>query len=168
MGVVVNPYEPAGPRLGPPSGGALVGLFVLWVLAGAAGLLTLLGLLTIGIFVLPFAAILLGTALWLTLRGPGRLPTMAGSGVSLGLAVAWLGVVSGLASPETASGWCAQTPDGAQECQAVGPEGPFDPNAFDWAAAAPLLVMGSTLACVAVAAFLVLARSVNPPAVRMG
>ena len=32
---------------------ALVGLFVLWVLAGAAGLLTLLGLLTIGIFVLP-------------------------------------------------------------------------------------------------------------------
>lgn len=54
------------------------GMFVLWALTGIAGTVTVLGLLTIGVFVLPFTVLLLAAAMLLTFRRPHREFTMVG------------------------------------------------------------------------------------------
>jgi hypothetical protein len=64
-------------------------IFAGWALAGASGVLGVLSILTIGIFVLPLAALLAGLLAW-RLRGPQAGPgLLTGAGV-LPLVIAYL------------------------------------------------------------------------------
>lgn len=84
---------------------AETGLFLLWAIAGTAGLLVLLGAFTIGLFVLPLAWLLFGAAAFRTFRRPHREFTLAG--LLLGPAV-WSSYIG--------AGWAARdySADGTQ------------------------------------------------------
>ena len=156
MAAVTNPYDRPRVRLGPPSLGTLAGLFGLWTLVGVLGSVSILGMLTIGAFVLPFAMLSGALALWLTMRGRDRWPSIAGLGLALGLAITWLGVVQGGSAPSSASGSCTSTPDGGMTCESGGV--PYDPNAFDLGTAAPWFTAGLVVAVAALVAFVLLSR----------
>jgi hypothetical protein len=55
VSTAANPYGPPRAVLHQPSVPLLLGLFALCSLAGVAALVSLLGLMTIGVFVAPFA-----------------------------------------------------------------------------------------------------------------
>lgn len=156
MAAVTNPYDRPRVRLGPPSLGTLAGLFGLWTLVGVLGSVSILGMLTIGAFVLPFALLIGALALWLTMRGRDRWPSIAGLGLALGLAITWLGVVQGGSAPSSASGSCTSTPDGGMTCESGGV--PYDPNAFAWGSAWPWFTVGLIVAAASLAAFVLLSR----------
>lgn len=62
-------------------------LFGLWILVATAGLLSLFGMLTIGIFVAPIALLLFVIATILTVRRPGRVHATIGAAVPIPWAV---------------------------------------------------------------------------------
>lgn len=163
---------PAGSQIMPPPAtqppltpAGHAGLFALWVLVGLAGALTLLGMFSIGMFVLPVAAALLACAVWLTLRGADRWPAMAGLGVAAAAALAWLGVV--LAQADPASGSCSGSPGGPVVCT-DGAGQPWDPGSFAWAVGLPWFIAAALVLAGTLAGYLVARRVVTGRLRRQG
>lgn len=111
----------------------LLGMTALWTLTGMLGVVTVLGMFSIGIFVLPLAFASFGVALWLTIKQPSRWPSTFGLGLAAALGLAWFGVVMARSSPSEMS--CSGSSDGPTICTSDGV--PMDPNPFDLVAAAP-------------------------------
>ena len=132
-------------------------MFGLWALTGLAGVVSVLGILTIGVFVAPVALGLLAMSLVLTLRRPDRWPSVAGVGVALALGIGWLGVVVGRADPSTGS--CSATPEGAVTCVSGGRV--VVPGGFATAVAAPWFAAAAVVLVVTVAAYLVASTRVR-------
>lgn len=124
-------------------------LFGLWALTGMALVITVLGILSIGIFVAPFAMALLVLSIILTVRTPGSGPAVAGLGLALAIGFVWFGVSLGSGSPS--SGSCSSSPSGVETCTSGGQ--PYDPNAVDWSAAAPWFGAAVVVAVSTVAAY---------------
>lgn len=106
---------------------AETGIFLLWGFACTVGLLAVLAILSIGVFVLPFAWLSLGVTLWLTFRRSGRAFTMVGALLGPAFWLSFMGAT-----------WAARSysPDGSRSS--------LDPARF-----APYL--GVTVCCVAAA-----------------
>ncbi len=117
-------------------------LFALWALTGLALVVTVLGILSIGIFVAPFAIALLVWAIVLTTRRPDNWPAVAGLGLALAVGFVWFGVFMGTGSPS--SGSCSSSPSGVETCTSGGQ--PYDPGAFRTREAAPWLAAGGSIA----------------------
>lgn len=140
--------------------GSAVGLFALWLLAGLTTALSFFGMLSIGIFVLPFAAALVILAVWMTTRGPGRWPSVAGMGAAFGLALVWFGVVLGRSSLSAVT--CRGSSDGPTVCTTADGR-PWDPDAFQWPSAAPWLALGVAVFVGSLTAFVIVRRVTAPP-----
>lgn len=125
---------------------------MLWTVAGLLWLVTVAGLLTIGIFVAPLAAIVLVLAVVLTVRRPGSWPAVAGLGLALAVGLVGLGLFLGSASPSQGS--CSATPDGVETCTSGGLA--HDPDAFVWSTGAPWFVAATVVAALTVAGYVVL------------
>lgn len=146
------------------SGAGGAGLLALWTLAGLVSAVAALGILTVGVFVLPVGALLVVLAVRVTRREPGRWPAAAGLGIAAAVAVVWLGIVAGEASPS--SGSCSSAPGGPVVC-VDGQGRRFDPEAFAWGAAVPWFAGAALVAVASVATYLLaraaLSRQVTPP-----
>ena len=129
------------------------GLLALWFLAGAAAVFSLLALLSIGIFVAPFAVGLLALALVLTTRRPHEWPAVAGLGFAAAAGLVWLGLTLGTGSPADLS--CSSGPEG-EVCRSGGRL--VDPDAFRWTDAGPWVVAGAAVAVLTCAAYVVANR----------
>jgi hypothetical protein len=112
---------------------APTGLFALWTLTGLAGVLTVMGMFSIGIFVLPFAIALLVLSVVLTSRAPQSWPAVAGLGLALAVGLIWLGWVLATSGPSELS--CSASSDGPTTCTSNGV--PIDPTAIEWVRAVP-------------------------------
>ena len=126
-----------------------VPLLALWALTGSAGVVSVLGMFSIGMFVAPLALALLAVAVVLTARRPGSWPSMAGLGLALAAGLAWLGVVLARADPSTGS--CSATPDGVVTCVSEGR--PVAPDAFVTAAAVPWFAAAGVVAALTFAGY---------------
>ena len=159
--------RPGGADAAPERPGAASGLFALWVLTGLTGALSFLGMLTIGIFVAPFALALFVTATILTARRADRWPALAGLGIAAAIALAWLGNVLGHSLPSSGSGTCTAVPGGAppgtpSTCVSFDENSrPFGPQAFQWGAAWPWFLAAAVLAVLTVAGCLLARRRVG-------
>lgn len=139
-------------------------LFGLWALTGMALVVTVLGILTIGIFVAPFAMALLVLSVILTVRTPDTWPAVAGLGLALAIGFVWLGVSLGTGSPS--SGSCSSSPSGVETCTSGGQ--PYDPNAIDWSAAAPWFGAAVVVAMSTVAGYWFVASRTRSSAAKLG
>lgn len=117
-------------------------LFGLWTLAGMASVVTVLGILSIGIFVAPVAIALVVLAVVLTSRQPGSWPTVAGLGVAIAVGFVWFGLSLGSGSP--AEGSCSSSASGEMTCTSGGQ--PYDPDAFRSEVAIPWFAAGGSVA----------------------
>lgn len=152
-----------------------LGVYLLWALTGVLGILTLASLLSIGIFVLPFAvAALVGAAL-LTVAPRVRPHCLAGVLVGPAVALAWLGSWMTYASDD-AGDHCYREGAGVT-CQSSGevnasgvatdttPHHPGElATGFQWPHAWPFLATGAFLLLVSIAVFVVAGRCVARPA----
>ena len=139
-----------GPLRAPES----AALLVLWTVTGLLGLVTVGGLLTIGLFVAPLAAALLVLAIVLTVRRPGSWPAVAGLGFALAAGLVALGIVLGSTSPSQGS--CSATPDGVETCTSGGRS--HDPDVFGWSAGTPWFAAAAVVAALTVVAYVALRR----------
>ena len=69
------------------------GVYLLWVLSGVLGVASLLGVLTIGVFILPFAVMALALAARRTAVPQARPHCVAGIMAGPAIAVGWLGAL---------------------------------------------------------------------------
>lgn len=127
-----------------------VPMLLLWALTGTACVVSVLGILTIGVFVAPVALALLALSVVLTMRRPDRWPSVAGVGVALAFAIGWIGLVLSRADPSTGS--CSATPDGAVTCVSEGRV--LVPGGFATAVAAPWFAAAAVVLVATVAAYL--------------
>ncbi|WP_147061633.1 hypothetical protein [Knoellia locipacati] len=132
---------------------------VLWTVTGLLWVVTVAGLLTIGIFVAPLAAALLVLAIVLTVRRPGSWPAVAGLGLALAAGLVVLGLFLGSASPSQGS--CSATPDGVETCTSGGLA--YDPDAFAWRTGAPWFAAAAVVAVLTVVGYVVLRRVTARP-----
>ena len=132
-------------------------LLALWTLTGLAGVVTVLGMLSIGIVVAPMAVALLVLSVVLTARRPGSWPSVAGLGFALAFGLAWFGVFLGRADPSEGS--CSATADGVVTCLSDGRV--VVPGSFESAAAAPWFVAAVILALLTLAAYVVASSRVR-------
>ncbi|MDT0213738.1 hypothetical protein Q9R29_07540 [Rothia sp. ARF10] len=142
------------PHRGTSPAAESLALLALWAAGGVAAVVSVAGLLSIGLFVAPLAALLLVTAVVLTARRPGSWPAVAGLGFALSAALGALGATLGSAAPS--SGSCSATSDGVVTCTSGGAA--LDPDAFAWARAAPCFVAAVVVAVLTAAGYLVLRR----------
>lgn len=124
-------------------------MLALWVLTGSAWVVSVLGMLSIGILVAPPALALLALSVVLTVRRPGTWPSVAGVGVALTLGLGWMGLVLGRADPATGS--CSATADGVVTCVGDGPAAA--PGGFAGVVAAPWFVAAALVMALTVAAY---------------
>ncbi|EAP97737.1 hypothetical protein JNB_19743 [Janibacter sp. HTCC2649] len=136
---------------------APTGLFVLWMLTGLAGVLALMGMLTIGIFVLPIAIALLVLSIILTERRPNGWPAVAGLGLSLAAGLIWLGWVLATAGPNDIS--CSGGSDVPTTCTSNGV--PIDENAIAWAKAIPWFAAAAAVVLLSCLGYVALRKRVN-------
>ncbi|MFC7491788.1 MULTISPECIES: hypothetical protein [unclassified Knoellia] len=116
-------------------------LFALWALTGLVGVLTLLGMFSIGIFVLPVAVALLVVSIVRTAHAPDGWPAIAGLGLALAVGIAWLGWVLATSGPSAMS--CSGGADLPTTCTSGGRV--IDPDAVEWATAAPWFAAASVV-----------------------
>ena len=138
------------PLTGPES----AALLVLWAVTGLLGVVTVAGMLTIGLFVAPFAAALLVLAIVLTVRRPGSWPAVAGLGLAMAACFVGLGLFLGSAGPSQGS--CAATPDGVETCTSGGLA--YDPDAFRWSTAVPWFAAAALVTALTLVAYVALRR----------
>lgn len=140
---------------GAGSGPAPLAVLGLWALAGLAGAVTVLGLLSFGILVAPLALGLLALAIVLTVRRPHLWPCVVGLAAGPVAVLAWLGVVLGRSDPS--SGSCSATADGVVTCTSDGRT--IVPGGFEAALALPWFVAAAVVLAVAVVGWVVGTRS---------
>lgn len=124
-------------------------MFGLWVLAGLACVVSVVGMFSIGILVAPLALGLVAVAVVVTVRRPGSWPAVAGLGLALAAGIAWLGVVLARSGPATGS--CSATADGVVTCLSEGR--PVAPDAFATAMALPWFVAAALVAALTLAGY---------------
>ncbi|MFC7486866.1 hypothetical protein ACOCJ7_11555 [Knoellia sp. CPCC 206453] len=136
---------------------APMGLFALWTLTGLAGVLTVMGMFSIGIYVLPVAIALLVLSVVLTTRAPDSWPAVAGLGLALAVGLIWLGWVLATSGPSELS--CSGSSDGPTTCTSNGV--PIDPNAIEWVKATPWFAAAFAVALLTFVSYAAARRLVN-------
>lgn len=139
----------------------LVGL---WTLTGLVWVLSVMGMFSIGIFVLPVAIALLVTSTILTARRPHNWPSVAGLGLALAVGMTWLGWVLATSGPSEIS--CSGGSNAPLTCTSNGL--PIDPNAVEWGVVAPWFGAAIVVAVSTVAAFYLAAMRTRSSAAMPG
>lgn len=126
----------------------------LWTVTGLAFVLSVMGMFSVGILVLPVAVALLVLSVVVTARRPGSWPSVAGVGLALAAGLAWLGWVLATSGPSQLS--CSGSSDGPTTCTSRGRV--VDPDAVEWANAVPWFA-AATVAAVVTGVLYVLAMA---------
>ncbi|MBO1765639.1 hypothetical protein [Allobranchiibius sp. GilTou38] len=144
-------------------------VYLLWAATGALGIVAVATLLSIGIFVVPFALLALVGATVLTVLPVVRPRCLAGIAVGPAIAIGWLGSWSTYATSDPGDHCYRQ--DGGITCESLGevsasgtvtdttPHHPGElPTGFQWAHTWPFITVGATILLVSIVVFAVLER----------
>lgn len=153
-----------------------VGVYLLWGLCGVLDLITLAGILSIGLLVLPIAVVACALAAYLTFGRAFRPQCMAGLMLPLGIGIGWLGSWFTYASSDPGD-HCYRIKGGV-ECDSsfstdasghsieTTPHHAGElPTGFQWSHTWPSIAVGATVVLLSVVVFIIAGLAVRRNAV---